>query len=117
MQPLTAPPPNRLEYAGVSVRRGGVLTVDAVDLAIPAGSFVALTGASGAGKTTLLRLANRLIAEKSRPQCDLFWNNEELRTVQLVEAGVLSDEQVAWRYKPSRTAWPPATAMTRAAGC
>lgn len=62
MQPLTAPPPNRLEYAGVSVRRGGVLTVDAVDLAIPAGSFVALTGASGAGKTTLLRLANRLIA-------------------------------------------------------
>ncbi len=36
-------------------------------------------------------LANRLIAEKSRPQCDLFWNNEELRTVQLVEAGVLAD--------------------------
>lgn len=36
-------------------------------------------------------LANRLIAEKSRPQCDVFWNNEELRTVQLVEAGVLSD--------------------------
>ncbi len=35
-------------------------------------------------------LANRLIAEKSRPQCDLFWNNEELRTVQLVEAGVLA---------------------------
>ena len=36
-------------------------------------------------------LANRLIAEKSRPQCDVFWNNEELRTVQLVEAGVLAD--------------------------
>ena len=54
--------PNRLEYAGVSVRRGGAAIVDAVDLAIPAGSFVALTGASGAGKTTLLRLANRLVA-------------------------------------------------------
>ena len=36
-------------------------------------------------------LANRLIAETSRPQCDVFWNNEELRTVQLVEAGVLAD--------------------------
>ncbi len=36
-------------------------------------------------------LANRLIAEKSRPQCDVFWNNEELRTVQLIEAGVLVD--------------------------
>lgn len=35
-------------------------------------------------------LANRLIAEKSRPQCDVFWNNEELRTIQLVEAGVLA---------------------------
>ena len=58
----TAPPTNRLEYAGVSVRRGGAAIVDAVDLAIPAGCFVALTGASGAGKTTLLRLANRLVA-------------------------------------------------------
>jgi iron(III) transport system substrate-binding protein len=34
-------------------------------------------------------LVNRLIAEKSRPQCDVFWNNEELRTVQLAQAGVL----------------------------
>lgn len=28
-------------------------------------------------------LVNRLIAEKDHPQCDVFWNNEELRTRQL----------------------------------
>jgi iron(III) transport system substrate-binding protein len=28
-------------------------------------------------------LANRLLAERSRPRCDLFWSNEELRTRQL----------------------------------
>jgi iron(III) transport system substrate-binding protein len=28
-------------------------------------------------------LANRLLAERDHPQCDLFWNNEELRTLQL----------------------------------
>src|SRR6266496_1268046 len=33
-------------------------------------------------------LVNRLIAEKDRPQCDLFWNNEELRTRQLAAFGV-----------------------------
>src|SRR5687768_18213315 len=28
-------------------------------------------------------LVNRLLAEKSNPQCDVFWNNEALRTHQL----------------------------------
>src|SRR4051812_2009172 len=28
-------------------------------------------------------LANRLLAERSHPQCDVFWSNEELRTRQL----------------------------------
>jgi iron(III) transport system substrate-binding protein len=28
-------------------------------------------------------LANRLLAEREHPQCDVFWNNEELRTRQL----------------------------------
>jgi osmoprotectant transport system ATP-binding protein len=55
------PAPLRLAYAAVTVRRGGVPIVDGVSLAVPAGSFVALTGASGAGKTSLLRLANRLV--------------------------------------------------------
>ncbi|MEW6305512.1 MAG: substrate-binding domain-containing protein [Verrucomicrobiota bacterium] len=34
-------------------------------------------------------LVNRLIAEKNHPQCDVFWNNEELRTRQLEAEGVL----------------------------
>ncbi len=54
-----------LEYRDVSVRRGGTAIVDGVSLVIPAGSFVALTGASGAGKTTLLRLANRMVRADS----------------------------------------------------
>ena len=48
----------RLELSGVSksfARRGAVQTVlSQVDFALPAGAFVALTGASGSGKTTLL---------------------------------------------------------------
>jgi iron(III) transport system substrate-binding protein len=36
-------------------------------------------------------LANRLLAEKSHPQCDVFWNNEELRTRQLAAEGVFRE--------------------------
>jgi len=54
-----------LEFVQVSVRRSAAAIVDNVSLAVPAGAFVALTGASGAGKTTLLRLANRLVRPDS----------------------------------------------------
>lgn len=40
-------------------------------------------------------IANRLLAERRRPQCDVFWNNEELRTRQLAAAGVF-DEAAGW---------------------
>ena len=33
-------------------------------------------------------LANRLLAERDHPQCDVFWGNEEMRTRQLAEKGV-----------------------------
>ena len=33
-------------------------------------------------------LANRLLAERSHPQCDVFWGNEELRTRQLAAQDV-----------------------------
>lgn len=34
-------------------------------------------------------LANAIIAEKNRPRCDIFWNNEILHTLRLQEAGLL----------------------------
>ena len=37
-------------------------------------------------------LANRLIAERSNPQCDVFWSNEELRTHQLAQQNVFRDK-------------------------
>ena len=33
-------------------------------------------------------LANRLLAEQARPQCDVFWGNEEMRARQLAARGV-----------------------------
>jgi iron(III) transport system substrate-binding protein len=41
-------------------------------------------------------LANRLLAERSHPQCDVFWNNEELRTRQLAVQNVFRETN-AWR--------------------
>src|SRR5262245_46042498 len=34
-------------------------------------------------------LANRLLAEKARPQADVFWSNEPIRTLVLKSRGVL----------------------------
>ena len=39
--------------------------------------------------TKTVGLVNRLIAEKGRPQADVFWNNEFLQTLQLKKEGVL----------------------------
>lgn len=36
-------------------------------------------------------LANRLLAEASHPQCDVFWNNEELRTRELAARKVFRE--------------------------
>ena len=35
-------------------------------------------------------LVNRLIAEKSNPRCDVFWNNEIMRTIALKRKEVLT---------------------------
>ncbi len=48
-------------------------------------------------------LVNRLIAEKDRPQCDLFWNNEELRTRQLAALDVF-EKWAAVGYRSRRIA-------------
>lgn len=52
---------------------------------------------SEAAKT--VGLANRLLAENSHPQCDVFWNNEELRTWQLAAKGVLQTNWVTLGHR------------------
>lgn len=47
-----------------------------------------------ATKTT--GLANRLLVEQARPQADLWWSNEELRTRQLTRLGVLEPDTIAF---------------------
>ncbi len=51
-------------------------------------------------------LANRLLAERSHPQCDVFWGNEELRTRQLAAREVFRETNgwVAFGYRSRRVA-------------
>jgi iron(III) transport system substrate-binding protein len=46
-------------------------------------------------------LARRLNAERSNPQCDVFWSNEEMHTRLLVANGLVADQD--WHATGSRT--------------
>ncbi len=48
---------------------------------------------SESAKTT--GLMNRLIAERARPQCDVFWSNEEMMMRKLERNGLLANEPIA----------------------
>ncbi|MBI1290067.1 extracellular solute-binding protein [bacterium] len=48
-------------------------------------------------------LVNRLLAERQSPRCDVFWNNELLRSVQLMEEGL-----TAAYHSPSAATIPDA---------
>jgi len=54
-------------------------------------------------------LANRLLAERNRPQCDVFWGNEELRTRQLAALKVFrpTNGWAAFGYRSRRVAVRP----------
>ncbi|MGH8884001.1 MAG: ABC transporter ATP-binding protein [Egibacteraceae bacterium] len=53
--------PGALQLRGVTVRAGDTLTLDRLDLEVPAGCCVAVVGRCGAGKTTLALLVGGLL--------------------------------------------------------
>ncbi len=59
---------------------------------------------SEAAKT--VAIANRLLAERRHPQCDVLWGNEELRTRQLAAAGIFRETNgwTAFGYRSRRLA-------------
>jgi ABC-2 type transport system ATP-binding protein len=58
---IDAPATTAFRFDGLTKHYGELTAVDAVDLAIPAGSFFGLVGPNGAGKTTLISMAVGLI--------------------------------------------------------
>ena len=70
-----------------------------------------------AAKTT--GLVNRLLAEKTHPQCDVLWNNEVMRTIMLKRKGVLtpytspSGADIPNRFKDADGYWAGFAARAR----
>lgn len=64
--------------------------------------------------TKTVAIANRLLAERSHPQCDVYWGNEELRTRQLAAQNVFRETNgwAAFGYRSRRIAVSLATNMT-----
>jgi heme exporter protein A len=66
-----------IEARGLCRAFGSRVVLRQIDLAIPAGQIVALTGANGAGKTTLLRC----LAALNRPTAgEVFWFGQPARS-------------------------------------
>ena len=55
-----------------------------------------------AESTKTVGLVNRILAERDRPTCDVFWNNEPLHAVRLRRAGMLATRD--WDLPPD---YPP----------
>ena len=69
--------------------------------------------------TKTVGLVNRIIAEASRPQCDVFWNNEISRTIVLKNKQLLSSyfslsaTDIPQKYKDSEGYWTGFAARAR----
>jgi iron(III) transport system substrate-binding protein len=61
--------------------------------------------------TKTVAIANRLLAERGHPQCDVYWGNEELRTRQLAAQSVFRESNgwAAFGYRSRRIAVSAAT--------
>ncbi|MBA3524529.1 MAG: ABC transporter ATP-binding protein [Geodermatophilaceae bacterium] len=66
------PAAGRLEFRGVTVRRGTTTVLDRVDLLVAPGSVLAIVGRSGSGKSVLAALAARLV-DPDEGQVVLDW--------------------------------------------
>jgi ATP-binding cassette subfamily B protein len=55
----------RFDQVCFSFQQGGTLTLNHIDLTIPAGTFVGVVGQSGSGKSTLTKMLSRLYAPSS----------------------------------------------------
>jgi iron(III) transport system substrate-binding protein len=64
---------------------------------------VAVRASYDVESTKSVALAERILRERRRPRCDLYWNNEILNTLRLDKAGVLaSDESKAGTEYPGQ---------------
>lgn len=69
--------------------------------------------------TKTVGMVNRILAEKSHPQCDVFWNNEIVRTVMLKRQGILqaypspSGQDIPPEFKDSEGYWHGFAARAR----
>ena len=69
--------------------------------------------------TKTVGLVNRLMAEKENPKCDVFWNNEIVRTIVLKKKGVLtpynspSAEDIPSQFKDKDYYWTGFAARAR----
>ncbi len=83
----------RLDH--LTVRRGGVVVLQDISLAIPAGSVTVVVGRSGVGKTTLIRSLTGLIAPSAGAVrvsgVDIFDGRRALRTHRRRTATVFQD--------------------------